>query len=204
MTNKTMQELKKIEEELQAILTDGKQKEQEYMAEIETAVQNEKEANKAVINAKQEGNPQAYAKANQDLRNAKDIEQFYLDKIDEIKNYPYIRKEEHKAYSTRIKSALDKLNHAKKLRAGELLKELAKIQEEVAPVLQKGQQILHNLQHDILKDNAEITTATGVKVHLDNLEDKYQDYALVQWIEYINRQYQSQQLINYTNERGNK
>ncbi|MBT2731651.1 hypothetical protein [Carnobacterium sp. ISL-102] len=204
MTKEIMQELNKIDEELQAILKEGNKKLEAHLQEVETAKANEKEARMAVIKAKKDAKASVFAKANQDFRDAKDVAEFYLDKIDEIKDNPYISKEEHKAYSTRIKSSLDKLNHSKKLRAGELLKELAEIQEEVAPVLQKGQEILHNLQHDILKDNAETTTAKGVKVHLDNLEDKYQDYTLVQWIEYIYRQYQSQQLINYTNERGNK
>ena len=202
MTNKTMQELNNIEEELKAILANGNKEVETFLQQVDTAKANEEEAIQAVVKAKQDSEPSVFTKANQDLRNAKDIANFYLDKIDEIKDDPYITKEEHKTYSTRIKVELDKLNHAKKLRAGELLKELAEIQEEVAPVLQKGQDMLHDLQHDILKDTAETTTATGVKIHLDSLEDKYQDYTLVQWLEAINKQYPSQQLMSYTNEGG--
>lgn len=204
MTNKTMQELNNIEGQLTAILANGNKEVETFLQKVDTAKANEEEAIQAVVRAKQDGKPSVFAKANQDLRNAKDIANFYLDKIDEIKDDPYITKEEHEAYSTRIKVELDKLNHAKKLRAGELLKELAEIQEEVAPVLQKGQDMLHDLQHNILKDTAETTTGTGVKVHLDSLEDKYQDYTLVQWLEAINKQYPSQQLMSYTNEGGKK
>ena len=142
MANKTMQELNKIEEELQAILTKGQQKEQEYMAEIGTAEQNEEEAKRAVIEAKQDGTATEYAKANQDLRTAKDVAQFYSGKIEKLKDDPYITEAEYNKYSEQIKSSLDKVRDIKLRRAGELLKELSEIREDFLPMLEKGNSLL--------------------------------------------------------------
>lgn len=197
MTTKTMQELNKIEEELKVIILESEKELEVYLKEIEVAKKSEAEAVKAVIKAKKGSNAEAFAKANQDLNNAKDIATFYVEKITEMKELPYITKEQHAEYSARIKKQLDALNHVKKVRAGKILEELKEIQEEVWPVIKKGQSMLYEIQHNMLKDHAELVTANGTKVHMANLEDKYEDYSLMHGIEFITRQNPSQMLMEY-------
>lgn len=197
MTTKTMQELNKIEEELKAIILESEKELEVYLKEIEVAKKSEAEAVEAVIKAKKGSNAEAFAKANQDLNNAKDIATFYVEKITEMKELPYITKEQHAEYSARIKKHLDALNHMKKVRAGKILEELKEIQEEVWPVIKKGQSMLYEIQHNMLKDHAELVTANGTKVHMANLEDKYEDYSLMHGIEFITRQNPSQMLMEY-------
>lgn len=194
MTNKTMQALKQIDEELTAFLLKGKEKEGKLLEEVEVAKASKAEAVNEAIKAKQEDNAKAFAKANQEQRTAKDIADFYLAKLDEIKNDPYISEEDYTAYTARIMAELDQLNNESKARAGALLKELVQIKEDFEPVLQAGQELLHKLQHTLYKDYAETTTVTGTKVHLDSLENKYRDYSLIQLLEYINKTYASEQL----------
>ena len=194
MTNKTMQTLKQIDEELTAFLLKGKEKEGKLLEEVEVAKASKAEAVNEAIKAKQEDNAKAFAKANQEQRTAKDIADFYLAKLDDIKNDPYISKEDYTAYTARIMAELDQLNNESKAKAGALLKELVQIKEDFEPVLQAGQELLHKLQHTLYKDHAETTTVTGTKVHLDSLENKYHDYSLIHWLEYINKTYASEQL----------
>lgn len=198
MTNKTMQTLNQIDEELTALLLKGKEKEGKLLEEVEVAKASEAEAVNAAIKAKQEDNAKAFAKANQEQRTAKDIADFYLAKLDEIKNDPYISKEDYTAYTARIMSELDQLNNESKVKAGALLKELVQIKEDFEPVLQAGQELLHKLQHTLYKDHAETTTVTGTKVHLDSLENKYRDYSLINWLEYITNGHGALQLQQHT------
>lgn len=193
-----MQTLNQIDEELTALLLKGKEKEGKLLEEVEVAKASEAEAVNSAIKAKQEDNAKAFAKANQEQRTAKDIADFYLAKLDEIKNDPYISKEDYTAYTARIMAELDQLNNESKSKAGALLKELVQIKEEVEPVLQAGQTLLRKLQYELYKDHAETTTTTGTKVHLDSLENKYRDYSLIQWLEYITNGHGALQLQQHT------
>ena len=72
------------------------------------------------------------------------------------------------------------------------------IKEDFEPVIQAGQELLHKLQHTLYKDHAETTTVTGTKVHLDSLENKYRDYSLINWLEYITNGHGALQLQQHT------
>ena len=184
-----MQELNKIEEELQAILADGKQKEQEYMAEIETAEQNEEEANRAVINAKQGSDPQAYAKAVADKRTASDIAEYYTGKIEELRNDPYITEAEYNEYTKRIKSAMDKINEESAKRASKVLQELEPILDDASPAYQKTNDLLKNLQNNIYKSSYEKQMADARKnktsVNGSELRNEYTDNSILGAVRYI-------------------
>ena len=193
MTNKTMQELNKIEEELQAIVVDGRKEAEVYQKEVDAAILNKEEATQAAINAKQNGDAAAYIKASQEMRDAQDMEQFYLDKFNEVEDEPFITGTELSDYKSRIKSELDKIGHMKKVRAGELLKELIGIKEEVTPIFDKGDEVLYKLNHEVLRSKLPASK-----------DDRYEDRVLIQWIDMIIRQYPSQQLTTYANEGENK
>lgn len=193
MTNEIMQEFEKIKVELDAIVLEGKKTAETYQKEVDTAVANKEKATQAAIKAKQNGDAQAYIKASKEMRNAQDMEQFYLDKFDEIKNDPYITENELNKYRDRIKLKLDSINHSKKIRAGELLKELVEIRNEVAPAFDAGDKTLYKLNHEVLRDNLNPTGS----------DDRYNDRTLIQWIDMITRQYPAQQLMEYTDKGGN-
>ncbi|WP_035053429.1 hypothetical protein [Carnobacterium pleistocenium] len=189
MTNKTMQELNKIEEELQAILTDGKQKEQEYLQEVETATESENEANRAVIKAKQGSDPKAYAKVIADKRTASDIAEYYTGKIEELKNNPYITEAEYNDYTKQIKSEMDKINEEMAKRASKLLQELEAIKDEIVPPYTKANQLLSHLQNNIYKNSYEKQMADARKnktsISADRLRNEYKDNSILQGIEYL-------------------
>lgn len=193
MTNEIMQEFEKIKVELDALVLEGKKTTEIYQKEVDAAMTNKEEATQVAIKTKQNGDAQAYIKASQEMRNAQDMEQFYLDKLDGIKNDPYITGTELKQYRDRIKLKLDSINHSKKIRAGELLKELVEIRNEVAPVFDEGDKTLYKLNHEVLRDNLKPAGS----------DDRYDDRTLIQWIDMITRQYPAQQLMEYIDKGGN-
>lgn len=199
-----MQELNKIEEELQSILADGKKKTEAYLQEIETAKQNEEEAKKAVIEAKQNGTATEYAKANQELRTAKDIAQFYSDKIDKVKNEPYITEAEYNKYSEQIKSSLDKVRDVKLRRAGDLLKELSEIREGFLPMLEKGNSVLGTLQHDLLKDEGKVLYKGAAPIYGFDQINRYKGAEGFRWIKGILEQNGVSDLLKLTEKGENE
>ena len=182
-------ELQAIEQELKGILEAGQQKEAEYQAEINAAIENEEEANRAVIQAKKGDDPKAYAKAIEEKRMASNIVQYYEGKIEQIKNEPFITEAEYRDYTKRIKAAMDAINKEGKIKASKLLKELEAIKEEVAPAYAKANNLLRELQNNIYKHSCEKVMNEARKnktpLNTNELHNEYKDYSLIGSIDYI-------------------
>jgi|SRR5690625_255095 len=184
-----MEKLLKIEQELKAIQEEGNKQVVEFKAEIQTANDNEEQANKAVIKAKQGDDPKAYAKAIEDKRTASDIASFYTGKIEEIKNDPYITAAEYKEFTKRIKYEMDSINKQASQRASELLEELEAIQSEVTPAFNKTNELLSNLQNNIYKHSYEKQMKEArenkTPINTDRLHNQYKDNSIISGIEHI-------------------
>ena len=184
-----MKELLAIEQELKEIQEEGNKRIREYQAEINAAIENEEEANRAVIQAKKGDDPKAYAKAIEEKRMASNIVQYYEGKIEQIKNEPFITEAEYRDYTKRIKAAMDAINKEGKIKASKLLKELEAIKEEVAPAYAKANNLLRELQNNIYKHSYEKQMADakekGTPINTDRLHNEYKDYSLISGIDYI-------------------
>lgn len=184
-----MEELLNIEQELKEIQEEGKRKVLEYEAEIQAAKDNEEEANKAVIKAKQGNDPKAYAKAIEDKRTASDIARFYEGKIEAIKNEPFITRAEYEEYTDRIKAEMDRINEQARKRISKLLDELETIQSELTPAFVKTNELLRNLQNNIYKHSAEkqmeLARKTKTPINSNELNNNYKDNSVITGIEFI-------------------
>lgn len=184
-----MKELLAIEQELKEIQEEGSEKITDYKAEVQTAKDNEEEANKAVIRAKQGDNPKAYAKAIEDKRTASDIAGFYTGKIEVLKNEPYITETEYREYTKRIKSEMDNINKQASKRASELLEELEAIQSELTPAYVKTNELLNNLQNNFYKHSAEKQMQEAREqrkpIVSSELNNEYKDDTLRSGIDFI-------------------
>lgn len=199
-----MKELLALEKELQEIQEEGSKRVLEHQAEINAAIENEEEANKAVVRAKQGDDPEAYAKAIEDKRMASNIAQYYEGKIEEIRDEPYITEAEYKEYSKRIKAEMDAINNEGKVKASKLFKELEAIKEEVAPAYAKANNLLRELQNNIYKFPYEKQMADskekGTPINTDRLHNEYKDYSLIRGIDYILKSQAAETII----EKGSK
>ena len=184
-----MKELLALEQELKEIQEEGNKRVIEYQAEINAAIENEEEANRAVIEAKKGDDPKLYSKAIEEKRMASNIVQYYEGKIKQIKDEPFITEAEYRDYTKRIKAAMDAINNEGKAKASKLLKELEAIKEEVAPAYAKANDLLRKLQNNIYKFSYEKQMADakekGTPINTDRLHNEYKDYSLIGGIDYI-------------------
>src|SRR5690625_2373277 len=130
--------LMEIEAELQEIIKQNKERITELQQEIETAEENERQAKKAMLDAKKGDDPKAYAKAVANHRTASDIVEFYSGKLGKLKAEPLITSDEYKEYTRRIKSELERINNEKRAKARDLLKELFALEPELSININKG------------------------------------------------------------------
>jgi len=185
-----MKELLAIEQELKEIQEEGNKRIREYQAEINAAIENEEEANRAVIKAKQQGNdPKAYSKAIEEKRIASNIVQYYEGKIKQIKDEPFITEAEYRDYTKRIKAAMDAINNEGKAKVSKLFEELEAIKEEVSPALAKTNELLRELQNNIYKLTYEKqmkdAREKGIPIYVDRLHNEYKDHILTRGISHI-------------------
>lgn len=153
MTNENMQELNKIEEELNILTLDRDGKKEAYVSKIEEVKEAVKNANTLISETKKGENVQAYTKAKQARRDSEDIVQFYTEKLEALNGEKYLSEEEYTHISNRIHSEITEFTKDKKARAGELLRELSEIHDELSPAVEQANAMLFRLQRAIYKDN---------------------------------------------------
>ena len=184
-----MKELLALEKELKEIQEEGNKRVIEYQAEINAAIENVEEANRAVIKAKQGDDPKAYAKALEEKRMAENIAQYYEGKLKQIKDDPFITEWEYNNYTNRIKEEMDAINNKGKAKVSKLFEELEAIKEEVSPALAKTNELLRELQNNIYKLTYEKqmkdAREKGIPINVDRLHNEYKDYSLTRGINHI-------------------
>ena len=170
--------LKTIETKIQKILQDGQVKADELTARIETIQQTEQEAAEAFLKAKAAGDPEAYSKAAANQRSAKDIREMYGDKLTALKNAPLISEDEYKSMVNETMAELEQLNTTAKAEAAKHLEALNNIGQELTEVINFGNELLHQVQHDLFKDTAGLKLANGTVIPHHSFDKQYKDYSV--------------------------
>lgn len=188
MTNKLIDELIEVEQELKQLQEQHKNKIKDFQQEIEAAKVDANQAQQKVASARNGNDPEAYAKAVADQRTANDIVGYYSGKLEKLETEPLVTEEEYKAYTKRIKSKMDNINIQARTRASELLHELEDIQNELSPAYIKTNNLLRNLQNNLFKNSAEkqmeLAKKTGNLV-MSELNNEYRDNSISEGIRYI-------------------
>ena len=163
---------------------------------LETAKAEADKAQQKVIDAKQGSSPTSFSKAVADQQTANNIVEFYTGKIEELQSEPLVTEEEYNDFTDRIKADIDRLNEQTSKEVEDALEVLAKVQPVLTEHLNKGNELLKHLQHDLYKDDATTVNARGDKVRLKNLENRYSEYGLSQKIDYILNIAKERNLLN--------
>lgn len=177
--------LTQIEKELEKVKAKNDKEVADLQQALETAKAEADKAQQKVIDAKQGSDPTAFSKAVADQQTANNIVEFYTGKVEELHSEPLVTEEEYKDFTDRIKADIDRLNEQTSKEVTDALEVLAKAQPVLTEHLNKGNELLKHLQHDLYKDDASTTNAKGDKVRLSNLENRHKEYGLSQKIAYI-------------------
>ena len=195
MTNLT-DELIKIEKELEHVAVQNKKEVADLQAEVDKAQAEHTKAQEKVIKAKQGSSATAFSKAVAEEQTSSNIVEYYAGKIEELQAKPLVTDAEYKEFTDRIKAELDKLNEEVGADVKDALEVLAKAQPILTGNLNKGNDMLKHLQHDLYKDDASTVNARGERVRLNNLENRHKEYGLSQKIEYILNIAKERNLLN--------
>ena len=188
--------LAQIEKEFEQVKAKNDKEIADLQQALETARAEADKAQQKVIDAKQGSSATAFSKAVTDQQTASNIVEYYAGKIKELQSEPLVTEEEYKDFTDRIKADIDQLNEQSSKEVADALEVLAKVQPVLTEHLNKGNELLKHLQHDLYKDDASMTSANGNKVRLARLENRHKEYGLSQKIEYILNIAKERNLLN--------
>ena len=174
-----MKNLETIQSKINEILTTAKQVGENLQSQVDTANKAKEDAAAAFIKAKQDGDPKAYAEAAADQRAFKDIAEMYEDKKKAHDKKPLVTVDEYKAMIDQITAELDQANDAAKEKVLSHIDALKVIAEELSQTIQSGNEMLHQIQHELFKDDAYSTASNGSRFYHHTNEKEYKNYDLI-------------------------
>lgn len=173
-----MNNLEVIQNQVDDIISAATTATEEIKTKIETATLERRVATTDLRKAQEEGNPEDYAKAASEVRTRGDILEIYISQKDQLEAKPLINGQTYESMVNQVMVELDQMTAKAKADAAKHLEALMNIRDQVRENIHYGNEILHQIQHDLYKDPAEMITANGKRVHIPSMEIQYKDYAL--------------------------
>ncbi len=179
MSNKIMENLEIVKVQINEILDKAKQEGETIQNQLNVAMAAQKDAALATIEARNSGDPKVYAEAAANQRTFKDIAELYTHKKEAHDKNPFITQETYNAMIDQIMGELDKANDAAKAKVLEHIQALKEVADDLSNTIQFGNELLHQIQHELYKDDAYTTAANGNRFYLQSNEKEYRKRDLV-------------------------
>lgn len=152
---------------------------------IEAAKQLVKSADKAMEAAGVKGDAEAYHKAKAGRREADDIIEMHSKRLETLNNKPLIQNSEYEKGVEQIMAALGEVSADAKKKIISHVEQIRLIAAECTAEITKGNEVLHQWQHEIFRDDACTQVTNGNRVHLPHLEKRFTDFTVTQFADYI-------------------
>ena len=152
---------------------------------VEAAKQEQRAADEAMDAATNAGDVKAYQEAKAEHRSAGDAMEMYEKRLDALKNKPLISKTEYEKGAAQIMAALGEISADAKKRIVEHMEQIRVIAAECTAEITNGNEVLHQWQHEVYKDDACEISAIGTRYHADGKEKKFRDFSVPQFASYV-------------------
>lgn len=145
-------------------------------ASIETAKANKEKAEKKVEQALSDGNVDEYQKAQKALEKAEDTITVHGSLLQRLKEEPILPQAEYESLVSDVMAEIEKTVSKDRERVVALIDQIADIADEDAEIINRGNDILKKLQHDLNRDaDCTRTDRSGYKQQDPYRFKKYKD-----------------------------
>lgn len=159
------------------------------LADIESLISEARQQRAAAENdmmvATNNGDTGAYRTAKQNRSNADDAIEMYSARIETLNKKPLITEEEYREGASKAMEYLKSLSAATRRKLIEHVEEMKTIAENATKELEDGNRILHEWQHTLYRDDCIRKTNNGSQYYDRSLEQKYEDWEIIQFINSI-------------------
>jgi len=174
-----------VESRIKKIMADRMTETADLEERIEAAKQLVRTADSVMEAAGVKGDAEAYHKAKSGRREASDIIEMHSKRLEALNNKPLIQSSEYEKGVAQIMAALGEVSADAKKQIASHVEQIRLIAAECTAEITKGNEVLHQWQHDIFHDDACMQVANGNRVHLPNLEKRFTDFTVPQFADYI-------------------
>lgn len=180
--NKLLQE---TETRINGILQNRDEKIVTLQAKLEKAREALQAAEKEAAASTEAEDVKAYQKAKADRADAAAAAELFERRISDLKDKPLISKGEYEKTVADLMNAITTEDNAAREKIAASINTIQQLGNELNASIKYGNELLHQLQHDVFKDPAEMICANGNAVHISSLEKEYKDFAAVRLAIYI-------------------
>jgi hypothetical protein len=173
MSNKIMENLEIVKVQINEILDKAKQEGEMLEKQIEETRAAQQAAAETTREARSSDDLKVYAESAANQRTLKDIADLYARRKASYDKNPYITYERYNAMTDQIMCELDKANDEAKAKVLELMQALKEVAGDLSSTINFGNELLHQLQHELYKDDAHTVTSNGNRVYLQSNEKEY-------------------------------
>lgn len=152
---------------------------------VKIAERQQNAASKAMDEATTAGDLRAYQQAKTDYRDAGDAIEMHSKRLDALTNKPLITDVEYEKGVAQIMAALGEATAEAKKRIVEHVEQIRIIAAECTAEVTSGNELLHKWQHELYKDDASVPGGKGNRIHMRNMEKKFEDFSVTQFASYI-------------------
>ncbi len=163
---------------------------------IETAKQQKDEAESRMKGATNNSDIGAYQAAKQIRNDAEDAIEMYSNRLEILKGEPLITEKDYKDGIDVIIKTLETVSAAARKDLVKCVEEIKKIAESAMKEIEDGNEVLSKWQHKIYQDNCLERSVKGAEYHNPRLEKRYEDWAIVWFLDHIVKSEQYRSIAN--------
>lgn len=124
-------------------------------------------------------NIKAYHAAKDTIRESEDAAGMFAAKLAEIRKAPQMTNDEYATLGAQIRKEAEAIRVELVKRIEKHIAAIVDVGEEYGEVVVFCNSLLHALQHDIMKDDACVESANGVRTHVDAYEQRLEHFNVI-------------------------
>ena len=168
----TLKAVTTVESNVKKILSDGVTETADLAEQVEKGSAAIAAANKAMEAATTAGDVKAYQKAKADRRDAADAKEMHEARLNALNNKPLISKADYEKAVADIYAEIAALDDQIKQRLAKLSDQMEAEALELQEAINKANEVLRRLQHEVYRDADRSRSAKGVMMYLAHEEKK--------------------------------
>ena len=177
----TLKAVNAVESTVKKILSDRVTETADLAEQVEKETASIAAANKAMEAATTAGDVKAYQKAKADRRDAADAKEMHESRLEALNNKPLISKADYEKAVADIYAEIAALDDQKRQRLAKLSDEMEAEALDLQEAINKANEVLHRLQHEVYRDADRSRNAKGEIMILVHEEKKVEKWNTVNW-----------------------
>ena len=174
--------LKEYEDKINGLKAERDSERAELEQAVEAAEKAQREALAQATAAYTAASVTTYHEAQEAARTAGDAAKMYRDKLETINRTPMVTENE---YAVMKREGFDLASEAIEVERDNiksLIDQMGECTERAKKKIEKVNELLQTLQHDLALDDACMVLANGKHIHMEHLELRWRDYSLFEYV----------------------